>query len=89
MEKYEIQVENIKCGGCMNSIKKAISAIVGVEKVEISKETETVVVEGAENLRTKITEKLAGLGYPEKGNNSLIHKAKSFVSCAIGRVTAE
>jgi len=89
MEKYEIQVENIKCGGCMNSIKKAISAIAGVEKVEISKETETVVVEGAENLRTQITEKLASLGYPEKGNNNLLHKAKSFVSCAIGRVTAE
>lgn len=89
MEKYEIQVENIKCGGCMNSIKKAIAAIAGVQAVEVLKETETVVVEGAAELRNTITEKLASLGYPEKGNNNLIHKAKSFVSCAIGRVTAE
>jgi copper chaperone CopZ len=89
MEKYEIQVENIKCGGCMNSIKKAIAAIAGVQAVEVLKETETVLVEGAADLRQSITEKLASLGYPEKGNNNLIHKAKSFVSCAIGRVTAE
>lgn len=89
MEKYEIQVENIKCGGCMNSIKKAIAAIAGVQAVEVLKETETVLVEGAANLRQSITEKLASLGYPEKGNNNLIHKAKSFVSCAIGRVTNE
>jgi copper chaperone CopZ len=89
MEKYEIQVENIKCGGCMNSIKKAISAIAGVQTVEVMKETETVLVEATSDLRNVITEKLASLGYPEKGNNSLIHKAKSFVSCAIGRVTAE
>ncbi|GAB4127185.1 MAG: hypothetical protein OHK0045_12270 [Raineya sp.] len=89
MEKYEIQVENIKCGGCMNSIKKAIAAIAGVQTVEVIKETETVLVEGAADLRQSITEKLASLGYPEKGNNNLIHKAKSFVSCAIGRVTNE
>lgn len=89
METYQIQVENIKCGGCMNSIKKAISAIAGVEKVEVNKETETIVVEGTNNLRNAITEKLASLGYPEKGNNTFLHKAKSFVSCAIGRVTAE
>lgn len=89
MEKYEIQVENIKCGGCMNSIKKAISAIAGVQAVEVIKETETVLVEGAADLRKSITEKLASLGYPEKGNNNLIHKAKSFVSCAIGRVISE
>lgn len=89
MEKYEIQVENIKCGGCMNSIKRAISSIAGVQMVEVIKETESVIVEGASGLRQSITEKLASLGYPEKGNNNLVHKAKSFVSCAIGRLTTE
>ncbi|MCS6822087.1 MAG: heavy-metal-associated domain-containing protein [Microscillaceae bacterium] len=88
MEKYEIQVENIKCGGCMNSIKKALQAIEGVQTVEVWKETETVIVEGVANLYHKITEKLASLGYPEKGNNNLLHKAKSYISCAVGRLTA-
>jgi copper chaperone len=31
--------------------------------------------------------KLAFLGYPEKGNNSLFSKAKSFISCVMGRVS--
>lgn len=87
--EYHIQVENIKCGGCMSSIKKAIAAITGVEKVEVSKETETVIVWGAENLQTQLVEKLAELGYPEKGNNNLWLKAKSFVSCAVGRMNKQ
>lgn len=87
--EYHIQVENIKCGGCMNSIKKAISSLTGVEKVEVSKETETVSVWGIENIRERIVEKLAELGYPEKGNNNLWLKAKSFVSCALGRINRE
>ncbi|MCS6795871.1 MAG: heavy-metal-associated domain-containing protein [Raineya sp.] len=87
--EYHIQVENIKCGGCVNSIKKAIAAIAGVEKVDVSKETETVSVWGTENLHATIVERLAELGYPEKGNNNLWLKAKSFVSCAVGRMTKE
>ena len=32
-------------------------------------------------------EKLAKLGYPEVGDkNTVLHKAKSFVSCAVGRI---
>lgn len=81
-----IIVENIKCAGCMNSIKKALLDLNGVENVSIDKDTETVNVEGS-TLREEIVGKLAQLGYPEKGNNSLIHKAKSFVSCAVGRMS--
>ncbi|PKQ70003.1 heavy-metal-associated domain-containing protein [Raineya orbicola] len=87
--EYHIQVENIKCGGCINSIKKAVSSIAGVEKVEVNKETETVSVLGGENLQAQLVEKLAELGYPEKGNNNLWLKAKSFVSCAVGRINKE
>jgi copper chaperone CopZ len=87
--EHIIQVENIKCGGCMNSIKKALSSLVGVENVQVEKETETVTVIGSNDIRENLIEKLAQLGYPEKGNNNLLHKAKSFVSCAVGRITKE
>ena len=34
--------------------------------------------------------KLSLMGYPEVGDaNTIIHKAKSFVSCATGRMTSE
>ena len=53
---------------------------------EINKEIDTVLVTGEVN-RELIVDKLNDLGYPEKGNNTLVRKAKSYVNCAIGRMT--
>lgn len=84
--EQQFEVENIKCGGCMNSIKTALLKLEGVTEVIIDKEIDTVTVTGAVN-RDVIINKLNELGYPEKGNNTLIRKAKSYVNCAIGRMS--
>ncbi len=84
----EILVENIKCGGCMNTIKKAILEIKGTSNVEINLEEEKISLNANEDSRPQIVAKLHKLGYPEKGNNNIIEKAKSYVSCAIGRMSA-
>jgi len=84
--EQQFEVENIKCGGCMNSIKTALLKLEGVTEVIIDKEIDTVSVTGAAN-RDVIINKLNELGYPEKGNNTLIRKAKSYVNCAIGRMS--
>ena len=34
----------------------------------------------------KVIKKLDQMGYPKVGHNSLLKKAKSYVSCAIGRI---
>jgi copper chaperone CopZ len=83
---HQIQVENIKCGGCMNSIKNALIQLPFVEVVTIDKDTETITVNGDVDLSILI-EKLNTLGYPEKGNNTPLKKAKSYVSCAIGKMS--
>ena len=84
----QIQVENIKCGGCMNSIKTALLKISNVQEVSIDKETETVNINSELPIdRQEIVNQLAKMGYPEVGSNNLLHKAKSFVSCAIGNMT--
>jgi copper chaperone CopZ len=85
MTTHKIFVENIKCGGCMNSIKIALLKLKGVTAVEINKEEERVSVSGVAIERNELAMKLAALGYPERGNNNLISKAKSFVSCAVGK----
>lgn len=84
----KIEVHNIKCGGCMNSIKKSMLKITGVEDILFSEDKESVEIIGDVN-REIVVEALAKLGYPEKGNNNLIAKTKSFVSCAVGRMSAE
>lgn len=83
--KHLIEVENIKCGGCINSIKNALTKIEGVSEVSIDKETETIEVESSTE-REEIIKILSNLGYPEKGNNTLLKKAKSYISCAIGKM---
>lgn len=80
-------MENIKCGGCMNSIQTALMKMDGVEQVEILKEEGKVSLVGKMMNRDQIILKLADLGYPEKGNNSLLSMAKSMVSCAVGRIS--
>ena len=87
---FSIIVENIKCGGCANSIRKALAAVEGVASVAVGVEQGEVRVEGDEAARPGAAKRLLELGYPERGTASGIGsaaaKAKSFVSCAIGRM---
>lgn len=82
----KITVENIKCGGCINSIKTALMKINGVQSINIDKDTETITIDGTVK-RENLVQTLSNLGYPEKGKNDLLKKAKSFVSCAIGKMS--
>lgn len=82
-----IEVENIKCGGCATSIKNAIGKFNGVINVDVDLLKEQISIETNEPFDfTPILNKLAQMGYPQKGNNHLQAKAKSYVSCMIGRL---
>jgi len=82
-----IQIENLKCGGCAATIKKGILGIDSVSEVDVNVETSEVKVSHTNNVVNTIKEKLSKLGYPEAGDkNTVLHKAKSFVSCAVGRL---
>ncbi len=94
--QFSIRVENIKCGGCAQHIKDSLNLMDGVKSVSIDIESGLVNVdfEGAENsvkLQQKIQQKLLDKGYPEVGSvegmKAVGVKAKSFVSCAIGKMS--
>jgi len=83
-----IQVQNLKCHGCANTITKAIEKIEGVSDLSVDVEKSTVIFssDNAEIIAT-VKAKLSRLGYPEMdADNSNFQKAKSYVSCAIGRI---
>ena len=88
-----IQVENIKCGGCANSIKKGMMDEAGVSTVAIDVENGMVSIDGENLDRDAIAENLLKMGYPESGSvegmKAATAKAKSFVSCAIGKVSSD
>ncbi|HRF56354.1 MAG TPA: heavy metal-associated domain-containing protein [Campylobacterales bacterium] len=84
--KHTYEVQNIRCGGCANTINKALSA--EFEDVEIDVMSKKVTVEiKNESEISKGAEMLKKLGYPLIGEESgMLDKAKSFVSCAIGKM---
>ena len=87
--KYSIEIQNLKCGGCANSIKKGLSKIDSVASVEVNVEDSLVEIEANEAVENALKEELARLGYPALGeSNPLGSKAKSFVSCAVGRMSS-
>lgn len=86
MVKTDIRVENIKCGGCAASIARRLKSIPGVTEARVDVAEGCVTLESAAPVREDAIRALAELGYPARGANNLSAKAKSFVSCAIGRV---
>ena len=86
--KTEIIIENLKCHGCENTIKRNILALPEVTNVEIIHETSTVKIEYNGNIERhdEFSVVLKKLGYPEIGENSTGATIKSYVSCAIGRI---
>jgi copper chaperone len=85
--ELNIQVENLKCGGCVNSIKKALLNSLGVKDVEIDLESGIVSIQSTNEINeNEIVQKLAQMGYPKVGENDLGKKIKSYVSCAIGKL---
>ena len=88
MKNTEILVENIKCHGCANTIKREISRMENVSDVNVDVEKGAVSIthNGNAELEKSITIKLRKLGYPLQGTGGRGNKVKSYVSCAIGRM---
>lgn len=85
-----IEVENIKCGGCANTIKKRLTETFSPDHIEIDIEQGRITL-GADALDMEaVEETLRGIGYPKRGSaeglDNVKAKAVSFVSCAIGRM---
>lgn len=90
---YEISVENIKCGGCAGTIVKKINAIDGIESTDVEIEVGIVKVNGIDGLHETLLASLLKMGYPETGSiegmAAAKAKAKSFVSCAVGKFNTD
>ena len=87
----QIEIDNLKCGGCEKSIVKGLSAMPEISDVMVDREHQTVRFTGAAADRDAVVQKLRSMGYPEKGSlagfDAGLAKAKSFVSCAVGRMS--
>lgn len=87
-----LTVENIKCGGCANIITKSLAEL-GFQNIQVDHENNLISFDDVSDDEKVLSalNKLRGLGYPlvdsEEGLTALALKAKSFTSCAIGKVS--
>lgn len=84
-----LTIQNLKCGGCANTIITRLNTINGIDTVTVSNDTNSVSFNYSDenSLNTSI-ELLSKLGYPVEGEqNPLSKKAKSYMSCAVGRMS--
>jgi copper chaperone CopZ len=89
--KHIFKIENVKCGGCANTIKTKLLKDFGIVEINLDKTPREITVDIEDNRVNELKYALKQLGYPfssEKlgfieGHTS---KAKSFVSCAIGKI---
>jgi copper chaperone CopZ len=84
-----LTIQNLKCGGCANTIITRLNTINGIDTVTVCNDTNSVSFNYSDenSLNTSI-ELLSKLGYPVEGEqNPLSKKAKSYMSCAVGRMS--
>ncbi len=65
-EQIELDLENVKCGGCVSAIQEGLKPLDGVENVEVEIENGHLSISGDSLSEAAIREKLAALGFPAK-----------------------
>jgi len=85
------KIINVKCGGCANTLKEKLFEQFGKVEVDLEVEPRQITLDIEEKDVSLLGEVLKKLGYPfvteEMGFiDSTSAKAKSFVSCAIGKM---
>ncbi|MCK4834255.1 MAG: heavy-metal-associated domain-containing protein [Gammaproteobacteria bacterium] len=90
---FDLSVENIKCGGCANTIRTRLNKLDNVDDCQVDIESGVITITGDAAEKAQITSLLLKLGYPETGTaeglKAAAAKAKSFVSCAVGKMSSD
>ncbi len=83
-----LKIQNLKCGGCANTIVNKLNELKHISEISVDNTNDSVsfnysIPEDIKHVKALLIK----LGYPIVGKkNALTTKAKSFVSCAIGRM---
>ena len=87
--KTKVIVQNLKCGGCAKTITKKLSDLDNITDINVDVDESSVSFNYNDDLDLHfVIETLKENGYPIEGDdNSIGTKAKSYMSCAIGKMS--
>ena len=85
-----LEVHNVKCGGCANTLTSALKEEFGKVTVDLDVNPRKITLDIEDSKMEDLKTKLRGLGYPLtsdelNGFEKATTTAKSFVSCAVGK----
>ncbi|HIP61939.1 MAG TPA: copper chaperone [Sulfurovum sp.] len=91
--KQTFEVVNVKCGGCAGTLKDKLKNDFGEVEVDLNVEPRKITLDIEDENIEALAVALKKLGYPlvteELGFvDSTTAKAKSFVSCAVGKMNS-
>ncbi len=83
-----VEIQNLKCGGCENTIRKNLNKFEFVRNLEVDVQKGTVSLDALPpDYLVFVKRVLSNMGYPVvEDGNSVGKKVKSYVSCALGRM---
>ena len=89
--KQTFEVINVKCGGCASTLKSALKGEFGEVEVNLEVEPRQITLNIETSAVPSLREKLKSLGYPMSDEDLSTFEgfsttAKSFVSCAVGKM---
>ncbi len=89
--KKTYEVLNVKCGGCAGTLTSSLKEKFGDVEVDLEVQPRQITLEIEESQEEDLKVALRGLGYPLStdelsGFQKATTTAKSFVSCAIGKM---
>ena len=85
--KTSVIVQNLKCGGCANTIVSKLSEIENISDIDVQVDKSTISYTFINKEDTfLVKEKLKNIGYPSiEDENTIVSKTKSYISCATGK----
>lgn len=91
--KQTFEVLNLKCGGCASTLTKSLKEEFGEVEVNLDVMPRQITLDVKDEQKEALKLKLRSLGYPLtsdelSGLQKATTTAKSFVSCAIGKMNS-
>ena len=87
---FSFELENIKCDSCATYIKNHLKNDKRISDVEVNVANGVVTIHSDEDAGGAWLQALADMGYPKrglsKGVDAVKARAKSFISCKVGRL---
>ena len=87
MKQIVLELENLDCDGCANSIRRALLRQPGILSVHVEVKAGRVDLSCEDDFeQVHAIALMEGLGYPKLGNNSMMNIARAKLSCELGKI---